>query len=63
MPAVDRITDWIEVLESAQPSDALTLYPTEVVRMLYDLHILRETVMAYEHMNTGARHPDAQPVT
>lgn len=60
MPAVDRITDWIDILESARPETALTLYPTEIVHMLYDLHILRETIMAYEH-EAGARHPDVQP--
>ena len=59
MAAIDRIADWIEILEGAKDAAPLNLCPTEVVHLLFDLHIIRETVLAYERINAADPTPSA----
>jgi hypothetical protein len=76
MAAIERIADWIDILEEHEQDVPLELCPTEVVHLLFDLHIIRETVLAYERhldvynthcqcasVDTGLCHSDAEPVT
>lgn len=41
MAATDRIADWIEILEGVKEDAPLALYPTEVIRMLFDLQLIQ----------------------
>ena len=58
MAATDRLADWIEILEDVKEDSPLDLYPTEVVHLLFDLHIIKETVLAYERHFEDCQCPD-----
>ena len=57
MAAIERIADWIDILEEHKQDAPLELCPTEVVHLMFDLHIIRETVLAYErHLDVYSSH-------
>ena len=58
MAAIERIADWIDILEEHKQDVPLELCPTEVVHLLFDLHIMRETALAYEKLDVGCSAPN-----
>lgn len=41
MAAIQRVADWIEILAEHKHDAPLALYPTEVIRMLFDLQLIQ----------------------
>lgn len=42
MPAVDRLEQWLEILKSQPQDTPITLCPSEVIRLIFDLNVTRQ---------------------